>query len=581
MWKVIWSNPVKRLLILIGSARESCFEGFLLHPPSRIPWASLLDTPAISSVEFLPMNPPNILLILNDDMGYSDIGCYGGDVRTPNLDGLAKGGLRFTQFYNTARCCPSRASLLTGLYPHQADVGHMMHNDEVDGYLGDLSRNAVTLAEALKGAGYATAMSGKWHVTREMSAPGNWPCQRGFDRFYGMLCGAGSYWDPCHLKRNDEAIRLEPGEYFTDTISDEAADQIHDHHEAQPDRPLFQYVAYTAPHWPLHAPEEDVASYKGVFAEGWDALREKRLERLKDEGILDDGWELSPRDAGAEPWDSVEDPEWQQRRMEAYAAQIDRMDQGIGRILQALRDTGRLENTLVIFLADNGGCAEGVGTNGERFYHPARSSGRQFTRDGSKEVRFGNLPEIWPGPEDTYASYGTAWANLSNTPFRKFKCWTHEGGISTPFVVHWPDGIAARNELRHTPAQLPDVMATLLDVAGATYPEEYNGQDIKPCEGFSMAPVFEQDLSFGREVLYWEHEGNAAVRRGEWKLVRDFNAEGDWELYNIQTDRSEVHNLAEQEPAIRESLLALWQEWADRVGVQDFGWIKERRNQRT
>ncbi len=525
------------------------------------------------------MTPPNILLILNDDMGYSDIGCYGGEVRTPQLDALARGGLRFTQFYNTARCCPSRASLLTGLYPHQADIGDMTRDDGVDGYLGDLSSNAVTLAEALKGAGYATAMSGKWHVTNDLKDSYNWPCQRGFDRYYGMLCGAGSFWDPCHMKRNNEAIRLEPGEYFTDTISDEAVAQIRDHHASSPEQPLFQYVAYTAPHWPLHAPEEDVASYKGSFAEGWDVLREKRLARLKAEGILEESWELSPRDQWSQDWNEAEHPDWEQRRMEVYAAQIDRMDQGIGRILDALKECGRFENTLVIFLADNGGCAEGVGTNGERIYNPDRASGHEYTRDGSKKVRYGNLPEIWPGPEDTYCSYGPAWANLSNTPFRKFKCWTHEGGISTPFVVHWPQGISAKNELRHTPAQLPDIMATLLDAAGASYPEEYNGNAIKPCEGHSMKPLFERDQAFGREVLYWEHMGNAAVRSGGWKIVRDFSGGTDWELYNIEADRSEVHDLADQEPAKLEELKALWQAWADRVGVRDYSWIRERRKQ--
>jgi arylsulfatase len=520
---------------------------------------------------------PDIIVILNDDMGYSDIGCYGGEVETPNLDSLARNGLRLTQFYNTARCCPSRASLLTGLYPHQADVGHMVGNDDLDGYLGNLSRNAATIAEGLKPAGYATAMSGKWHVTGHLDAPGNWPCQRGFDRYYGMLCGAASYFDPHHLKRGNESIRLEPGQYFTDTISDEAVRQIKEHHVANPGQPLFQYVAYTAPHWPLHALPEDIAKYRGRFAEGWDKLRDQRLARMREMGILQNGWELSPRDSDEPAWAEADNREWQQRRMEAYAAQIDRMDQGIGRLIGALRETGRLDNTLILFLADNGGCAEGVGTNGAHYFNPDRSSGREFTRDG-RPVRYGNLPEIVPGPEDTYASYGRAWANLSNTPFRKYKVWTHEGGISTPFIVHWPAGLAARNELRHQPAQLPDIMATLLDYAGATYPEQIGDRVIQPSEGHSMRPIFENDAPHGREVLYWEHEGNAAVRRGKWKLVRDYPAA--WELYDIEADRSEVHDLAGQYPEVVRELDALWDDWAQRIGVWEWNALLERRKAR-
>jgi arylsulfatase len=518
---------------------------------------------------------PNVLLILNDDMGYSDIGCYGGEVRTPHLDRLAAGGIRMTQFYNTARCCPSRASLLTGLHPHQADVGNMVGNDQVDGYLGDLSRNAVTLAEVLKTAGYATAMSGKWHVTGDNEDNHNWPCQRGFDTYYGMLCGAGSYWDPHHLKRNNEAIRLEPGQYFTDTISDEAVEQIRTHHATNAEQPLFQYVAYTAPHWPLHAPEEDVLSYRGAFAEGWDVLREKRLARMKEMGILDESWPLSMRDPWANVWEDQPEKDWEQRRMEAYAAQIDRMDQGIGRILAALEETGRMENTLVIFLADNGGCAEGIPSDGEKIWGHGRCSGREYTRDGQRKVRYGNDPSIIPGPEDTYCSYGPSWANLSNTPFRKFKCWTHEGGISTPFIAHWPKGLAGGGALRHQPAQLPDVMATLVELAGAAYPDSFNGNDIKPCEGFSMLPLWQEDAAHAREVLCWEHQGNAAVRKGRWKMVRDYP--DPWELYNMDTDRAETDNLAEREPEKVQELTKLWQDWADRVGVRDWNWIQERR----
>lgn len=523
----------------------------------------------------MSQSTPDILLILNDDMGFSDIGCYGGEVETPHLDRLAAGGLRFTQFYNTARCCPSRASLLTGLHPHQADVGHMVGDDQIDGYLGDLSSNAVTLAEVLKDAGYRTAMSGKWHVTGHYHDDHNWPCQRGFDAYYGMLCGAGSFWDPHHLKRDNQAIRLEPGQYLTDTISDEAVAQLQRHLESTPSQPFFQYVAYTAPHWPLHAPAEDIERYRGRFAEGWDELRKKRLDRLRQMGILQNQWPMSHRDPGAIPWDEVGEKEWEQRRMEAYAAQIDRMDQGIGRLLDAYEAAGRLENTVVVFLADNGGCAEEIPLDSKQKGGIGSKTGGEFTRDGKRRIRYGNHPSIEPGPEDTFCSYGRSWANLSNTPFRLFKCWTHEGGISTPFIVHWPRGLDDPGGLRHQPAQLPDLMATFADLAGTTYPEKLHGRRPPPCEGFSLRPLFRRDEPFGRNILAWEHEGNAALRKGKWKLVKDHPR--DWELYNIEADRAETRDLAADMPELVMELAHDWQAWADRVGVRDWDWLTEHR----
>ncbi len=420
---------------------------------------------------------PNIILILNDDMGFSDIGCYGGEVVTPNLDALADDGLRYTQFYNTARCCPSRASLLTGLHPHQADVGHMMDDDDVDGYLGDLSPDSVTIAEALKLGGYATYMSGKWHVTRYMDdSDHNWPCQRGFDDFYGILVGAANYFQPRTLHRNNEPIEPEGDNYyFTDVITDEAVRQIREHLEKLPDKPFFQYIAYTAPHWPLHAHPMDIDRYRGRFDAGWDVLREERLRRMIDMGIIDEQWALSARDERVPKWEDERHKKWQARRMEVYAAQIDRMDQGIGRVLDALRETGQWENTLIVFLADNGGCAEELTEfTGEWATHDT-PVGTEFTRDG-RRIHYGNDPSIMPGGEETYQSCGVPWANVSNTPFRLYKHWVHEGGIATPFIVHWPDGIAAKGELRTQPAQLPDVMATFLDVADIEYPSEYKGR---------------------------------------------------------------------------------------------------------
>ena len=517
---------------------------------------------------------PNMVLILNDDMGFSDIGCYGGEVLTPNLDALAANGLRYTQFYNTARCCPSRASLLTGLYPQQADVGEMVSDDEVDGYRGSLNPNTVTIAEALKGGGYATYMSGKWHVSNNVDPDGpkeSWPSQRGFDDFYGIITGAANYWQPRTLTRNNEAIEPEGDDYFfTDAISDEAARQICEHSDRTSDVPFFQYVAYTAPHWPLHAHEEDIAKYKGRFDAGWDQLREERIERMVEMGIIHENWKLSERDPEVGPWEEQDHKEWEVRRMEVYAAQIDRMDRGIGRIIAALKESGQFENTIIVFLADNGGCAEELGGGSDSWVkrmverHPY--IGTLETRDG-REIRFGNAPDIIPGGEETYSSYGLPWANVSNTPFRFYKHWIHEGGISTPFIVHWPRGIEARGELRHQAAQLPDVMATFLDIAGIDYPETYEGKAIKPPEGVSMASTF-TDQPHGREVLYWEHHGNRGVRRGKWKLVAEKNAA--WELHDLDEDRSELNDIAAENPRIVEELKGLYFAWAKRCNVLEF-----------
>ncbi|MGC9452845.1 MAG: arylsulfatase [Oceanipulchritudo sp.] len=528
---------------------------------------------------------PNILLILNDDMGYSDIGCYGGEIRTTNLDRLAAGGLRFTQFYNTARCCPSRASLLTGLHPHQADVGDMVGNDGVDGYLGDLSPKSATIAEILKESGYRCYMSGKWHVTGRYDSPNeNWPRQRGFDEYYGMLCGAASYYAPKTLLRDNTPV--EPPDdkdfYFTDAISDEAVAQLERHFSRANPSPFFQYVAYTAPHWPLHAKAEDIQKYGGMYKCGWDAVRERRYARLRELGIIGGEAGLSGRDPTQQAWEDADHKEWEALRMQVYAAQIDCMDQGIGRILGTLEEADQLENTLVIFLADNGGCHEVIGENwGKRL--ATGWSGQTHTRDG-RPVRYGNDPKILPGPEDTYSSYGVAWANASNTPFRKYKSWIHEGGISTPFIVHWPAGIPEQGALRRQPAQLPDVMATILDVTGSPYPERIGERTLLPHEGHSLANAF-ADRPHGREILTWEHEGNCGLRRGKWKLVREFNkwpkGEGcgyqPWELYDMETDRSELKDLAGAHPEVVEELAALWQEWADRCNVRPFDEILRHR----
>lgn len=512
---------------------------------------------------------PNILLILNDDMGYSDIGCYGGEMDTPNLDELADNGTRFTQFYNTARCSPSRASLLTGLHPHQTDIGVLTYNQGPEGYAGDLNKNCVTMAEVLRNQGYRTYMSGKWHISSELNTPSDsWPKQRGFDHFYGTIIGAGSFYDPNTLTRGNENIEHEAKEdldfFYTDAISDQAVNYIEEHQKTAPDQPFFQYVAYTAPHWPLHAHEEDIEKYKGRFDEGWDVLREKRMKRMKTMGIIDDSWDLSDRDPSQPAWEEASDKEWRLRCMEVYAAQIDRMDQGIGRIMDSLKNTGQLDNTLVIFLSDNGACAEDIPSDvtKEEMVDQLQLA-RDKTRRG-EEVLFGNRPDVMPGAENTYQSYETAWANLSNSPFRLYKHWIHEGGISTPLIMSWPEGIKEKGVLRHSPGQLPDIMATILDITGSEYPETYNGHEIHPLEGSSLMPIVEDDTP-KNNPLFWEHEGNAGIREGQWKLVRDYP--GDWELYDMANDRTELMDVAHKHPEKVAAMADRYNEWANRCGV--------------
>ena len=493
--------------------------------------------PGAAAAQGSPGRRPNIILILADDMGFSDLGCYGGEIQTPNLDGLAKRGLRFTQFYNTARCCPARASLLTGLYPHQAGVGHMVENKGVPAYQGYLNERCTTLAEVLRPAGYTTLMTGKWHVGEKRP---HWPSDRGFEHYYGLISGASNYWrlDPGQQMARDNEPTQPEGErfYMTDAFTDNAL-RFLDAYGRDPSNPFFLYMAYTAPHWPLHAWPEDIAKYTGRYMSGWDALREDRRRRQIEMGLVDKRWPLTPRDSKAPAWNEVKDQEARDLKMAVYAAQIDNMDQNIGRILRKLQDLGIDENTLILFLSDNGGCAE--------------------------EVNRGK-PGVPPGPADSFLSYGLPWANASNTPFRLYKHWVHEGGIATPLIAHWPAGLKRQGEFERQPGHLIDIMATCCDVAGARYPTEVEGRSITPLEGRSLVPAFE-GKPIQRDALYWEHEGNRAVRVGKWKLVS--RHPGGWELYDLDADRTELNNLAAKEPERIREMTALWDAWAKRCGV--------------
>jgi arylsulfatase A-like enzyme len=519
-----------------------------------LPWPAQAETPR-----------PNIVLILADDMGFSDLGCYGSEIATPNVDHLASQGLRFTQFYNTARCCPTRASLLTGLYAHQAGVGHMTQDLGSPAYRGDLSPRAVTIAEALRPVGYRTAMAGKWHVATSLDAKDthNWPLQRGFEKYFGIITSVRSYFDPPTLTRDNTPIKAGKDFYLTDAITDHAVEYLQDFGKKK--EPFFLYVAYTAPHWPLHARPEDIAKYKSKYKGGWDELRRKRHQRQIEMGLVDKRWPLTPRDETAPAWDKAADRDWQDLRMAVYAAMIDRMDQGIGRILKQLTESGRDDNTLIFFLSDNGGCAEEI---------PADWRGKMFpemTRDG-KATRVGNDPSNAPGPADVFQSYGLPWANASNTPFRLYKHWVHEGGIATPFIVHWPAAIKKAG-ISHQPGHIIDLMATCLDVAGVEYPKKHKGNDVIPLEGKSLLPILQGKTRTGHEAIFWEHEGNRAIRQGKWKLVAQHK--GAWELYDLEADRTELHNLAAKQPDKVKELTASYERWAERAGVMPWEKVKK------
>ena len=539
---------------------------------------SLCGLFVLGSASYVQAEKPNIIVIMSDDMGYSDIGCYGGEVATPNLDGLAANGLRYTQFYNTGRCCPTRASLLTGLYAHQAGIGQMTNDLGQDGYRGDLSSNAVTIAEALKPAGYSTYMSGKWHVTKNLTADkgiDNWPMQRGFDKFYGTIIGAGSFFDPWTLTRGNKAITPDNDEeykpeqyYYTDAISDNAVKYLNEHKKEGKKNPFFMYVSYTAAHWPMHALEKDIAKYKGKYDAGYEVIRKARYEKMKKLGVIKD-WDLSE---APQRWEDFPDEQkaWELRCMEVYAAMIDNMDQGIGRIIDSLKENGQYDNTLILFFQDNGGCAENRGrrplANPPTGVKPMGKDELQ-TRMVPERSRAGHPvltgPGVMPGPSETYIAYGRNWANVSNTPFRLYKSKNHEGGIATPLIAHWPNGIKAKNEIRQQASHLIDIMATCIELSGATYPETFNGKKIIPMEGQSLTDSFKTNVKKDR-TLMWEHFGNAAIRKGDWKLVRVF-AKGDWELYDMEKDRSELNDLSKDHPEKAKELAELWEKHAHRT----------------
>lgn len=573
-------------------------DAFLRLPPRRS-LALFITTLALLALAgrmwSAPPAKPNILIILADDVGYADIGCYGGEIRTPNLDALAADGLRFTQFYNCARCCPARASLLTGLYPHQAGIGLMTSDrgasfpgagdqgEAFPGYRGALNSSCVTIAQVLKPAGYRTAAVGKWHVGD--SVP---PTSRGFDDFYGFIRGyAVDSWEPRMMIRLPEGKpqrHYAPGEYFaTDAITDHALDFMAEMRKTQ--APWLLYVAYQAAHFPIASRKEDMAGYPEIYAQGWDKIREQRLAKQKELGLLSAGTPLTPRSripkpAAAKRMGSLTEdgnnPAWETlpadrradlaQRMSVYAGMITGMDRNIGRLVADLRASGQLDNTLVIFLSDNGACAEWEPFGFEMADTPNPQPGTGINQGTqalpNKLYRGEELAHM--GEAGTRPSYGSGWANACNTPWRLYKHYDHEGGISSPFIVHWPAGVPAKGEYRHQVGHLIDLMATCVDVAGAKYPAELDGHPILPPEGLSLVPAF-ANQPLEREYLAWEHEGNRAIREGKWKLVS--LAGSPWELYNMEVDRVELHDLAASEPERVKTMAAKWDAWALRTHV--------------
>ncbi len=545
---------------------------------------TLGNTKGLEGALARPAPNPNVVLILADDMGFSDIGCYGSEIRTPNLDRLGQRGVRFTQAYNCARCCPSRASLLTGQYAHQAGIGLMVENLGVPSYQGYLRRDCATVAESVREAGYRTWMAGKWHVggNQAPNDPSTWhpgtpeqptPLDRGFDEFFGTLGGAGSYYRPPLLMDQGKFVdRPEEGFYYTEAIGSHACRMIR--RAVDGGKPFFGYVAFTAPHWPLHALPEDIERYRDRYRQGWDELREERYEQLKKLGLVSAKWPISPRDLRAPAWESLDASrrEWERMRMAVYAAMVDRLDQNVGRILDCLEQTGQRENTVVIFLSDNGACEEHQkedGSNIKRYDLPMMNG---------QHPRLGNIPGLMPGPENTFMSYDVAWANASNTPFRQFKKWVHEGGIATPLIVNHPGLAGAAGRIVDIPCHIIDLMPTILEVCGAKLPAEIRGERTLPLAGRSLLPAVSGRDTIGERPLYWEHMGNRAMRIGPLKLVADNNA--PWELYDLEADRTELSDLAGTLPGTVTEYEKKYLEWGRSVGMMSPDELKALRRSR-
>ncbi|MFB6342754.1 arylsulfatase [Saccharicrinis sp. FJH62] len=509
---------------------------------------------------------PNIVLIMADDMGYSDLGCYGGEIQTPNIDGLARDGIRFTQMHNSARCCPTRASLLTGLHPQQAGINGMGVN---------LNMNAATIAEVLKENGYHTGMTGKWHLSTtkalddnveqlrwmaHMTDHGpfspieNYPCNRGFEEHWGVIWGVVNYFDPFSLVHNEKPIKEVPDDfYMTDFITEKTLDLIDEF--SSDDKPFFLYVAHNAPHWPLHALPEDIEKYKDAYNDGWEVLRKNRYKRMVEMGLIDSATYHLPANSSGRSWDQCDRKAYESACMSVHAAMVDHVDQSVGEIIQKLKDEGEYENTIILVLSDNG-------ASYERGYPPGFDR-PGFTRD-STIIEYNS---DHPGPETTWNYIGNAWASASNTPFRYWKKESYEGGSATPFIVHWPAGLKDKqNTINRGFAHVVDVLPTCLELADASYPDSINGQKTMDLVGASLMPLLYGNTETLHDTMYWEHEGGRAIRTGDWKMASLPGQQ--WELFNISLDHTETNNLALEFPERVKELNAAWGKWADGLGIR-------------
>lgn len=542
-------------------------------------WVGLLGAAALAQNPPVPPASadrpakPNVLLIVADDLGYSDLGCFGGDVQTPNLDALANEGVRFTAMTNAARCCPSRAALLTGLYAHQAGMGGMSEKGDGEGYLGHIRSTAPTLAEVLKPAGYQTAAIGKWHLANTLQRPEHlkdlnrqrfpdvfcpieqYPTRRGFDVYYGALWGLVDYFNPFSLVDQETSVKDVPDDYYiTDELNTRAAGYIQQH--AKQGQPFFMYLAHNAPHWPLHAKPEDIAKYKGKFDAGYDAIRQARYQRMTQMGLIDPKTAKLPKTLG--DWDTLSDAEkkFHAALFETHCAMIDRMDQGLGRVFQSIKDAGQWDNTLILFLSDNGASPESG--YGPGFDRPS------LARDG-RPIRhdYKDLTKL-AGDEHTFYYIGREWANVANTPYRKAKMSQYNGGERTPMIVHWPAGLKTKaGSIVTARGHVIDLMPTILEAAGAAMPAQFAGQTPHALQGVSLMPLFKGETSIANyPATFGEHEGGRSVITPDgYKLIKD-RGETQWHLYDLNTDETELNDLTNGQPDRVATMKAMWDGWA-------------------
>ncbi|WP_299556351.1 arylsulfatase [Seonamhaeicola sp.] len=523
---------------------------------------------------------PNVLFVLLDDLGYSDLGCYGGEINTPNIDNLGINGIRYESIYNSARCCPSRAALMTGLYPPQAGIANFTTNkprkNQGPAYLGHLRDDCVTLGEVLKSQGYGTYYVGKWHMHEKTD-----PVKRGFDEFYGYDMGyAQDQWDPnAYIRKPEEKAKEidkpEGAFYATDVFNEYALEFLNQARDKK-EEPWFLFLSHSSPHFPVQAPKESVDKYFDTYMKGWDRLREERYENLKNVGLIEreSRWTLTgratvpvDRDIVANGFSGEQNPAWETldidrqrdlaRRMATFAAMVEHVDKGVGQIVDYLKKTGQFENTIIMITSDNGACYE---------WGPFGFDGP--SRKGITTVHKGDSLNV-VGQRGTYSSYGSAWANMCNTPLKLYKHFTHEGGVASPFIVHWPNEIdeKAGSWVRER-THLIDIMPTLCDITGATYPETFKDNAIQPMEGVSLVNTFKHE-PLDKRPIYFSHFGAKAVVEGDWKAVwgKNMPYEIEWELYNLKEDRCETKDLAKEYPEKVEKFAAMWDDYSERVGL--------------